>query len=31
MEPGRAVLLEGVAGNVKGRLQLMNPVYTLLS
>jgi RecG-like helicase len=31
MEPGRAVLLEGVAGTFRGRLQLMNPVYTLLS
>jgi RecG-like helicase len=30
LEPGRAVLLEGVAGSQKGRLQLMNPAYTLL-
>jgi hypothetical protein len=30
LEPGRAVLLEGVAGTVRGRLQLMNPAYTLL-
>ena len=30
MEPGRAVLLEGMAGIVRGRLQLMNPAYTLL-
>jgi RecG-like helicase len=30
LEPGRAVLLEGVAGTVNGRLQLMNPAYTLL-
>jgi hypothetical protein len=30
LEPGRAVLLEGVAGKAHGRLQLMNPVYTLL-
>lgn len=31
LEPGRAVLLEGVAGQAKGRLQLMNPAYTLLA
>lgn len=31
LEPGRAVLLEGVAGTFHGRIQLMNPVYTLLS
>ena len=30
LEPGRAVLLEGVAGIQGGRLQLMNPAYTLL-
>jgi RecG-like helicase len=30
LEPGRAVLLEGVAGSQRGRLQLMNPAYTLL-
>ena len=30
LEPGRAVLLEGVAGTARGRLQLMNPAYTLL-
>ena len=30
LEPGRAVLLEGVAGSQAGRLQLMNPAYTLL-
>ena len=30
IEPGRAVLLEGVAGTQGGRLQLMNPAYTLL-
>lgn len=30
LEPGRAVLLEGVAGTAHGRLQLLNPAYTLL-
>jgi RecG-like helicase len=30
LEPGRAVLLEGMAGTARGRLQLMNPAYTLL-
>ena len=30
LEPGRAVLLEGMAGEHGGRLQLMNPAYTLL-
>ena len=30
LEPGRAVVLEGVAGTANGRLQLMNPAYTLL-
>lgn len=30
LEPGRAVVLEGVAGKGHGRLQLMNPAYTLL-
>lgn len=30
IEPGRALILEGVAGNHRGRLQLMNPAYTLL-
>ena len=30
LEPGRAVLLEGVAGKAHGRLQLLNPAYTLL-
>ncbi len=30
LEPGRAVMLEGVAGTGHGRLQLMNPAYTLL-
>ena len=30
LEPGRGVVLEGVAGKVDGRLQLMNPAYTLL-
>lgn len=30
LEPGRGVLLEGVAGNVDGRLQMLNPAYTLL-
>jgi hypothetical protein len=29
--PGRAVLLEGMAGLHRGRLQLMNPAYTLLA
>ena len=31
LEPGRGVVFEGVAGKVDGRLQLMNPVYTLLA
>ena len=30
IEPGRAVLLEGMAGRQGGRLQLLNPAYTLL-
>jgi hypothetical protein len=30
LEPGRGVLLEGVAGMHGGRLQLLNPAYTLL-
>ena len=30
LEPGRGVVLEGVAGKVDGRIQLMNPAYTLL-
>ncbi len=30
IECGRAILLEGVAGSSKGRIQLMNPAYTLL-
>lgn len=30
VEPGRAILLEGVAGDFRGRLQLLNPAYTLL-
>ena len=30
LEPGRPVLLEGVAGTAHGRLQLLNPAYTLL-
>lgn len=30
IEPGRALLLEGVAGATKGRLQMLNPAYTLL-
>ena len=30
LEPGRGVRLEGMAGTAKGRLQLMNPSYTLL-
>lgn len=30
VEPGRAVVLEGVAGERGGRLQLLNPAYTLL-
>jgi hypothetical protein len=30
IEPGRALILEGVAGTAHGRLQLMNPAYTLL-
>lgn len=31
LEPGRAVILEGVAGKAHGHLQLMNPAYTLLA
>jgi len=31
LDPGRGVVLEGVAGKVDGRLQLMNPGYTLLA
>ena len=30
VEPGRAILLEGVAGAQRGRIQLLNPAYTLL-
>ena len=30
IEPGRGVLLEGMAGRQGGRLQLLNPAYTLL-
>lgn len=30
LEPGRGVVLEGMAGEHGGRLQLMNPAYTLL-
>lgn len=30
IEPGRALLLEGMAGQHSGRLQLLNPAYTLL-
>lgn len=31
VEPGRGIVLEGVAGTVGGRLQLVNPAYTLLA
>lgn len=31
LDPGRGVVFEGVAGKVDGRLQLMNPSYTLLA
>jgi len=31
VEPGRGIVLEGVAGSFGGRLQLLNPAYTLLS
>ena len=31
IEPGRGIVLEGVAGEAKGRLQLLNPAYTLLA
>ena len=30
IQPGRGVVLEGVAGKVAGRLQMLNPAYTLL-
>lgn len=30
IEPGRGIVLEGVAGTHGGRLQLLNPAYTLL-
>ncbi len=30
LQPGRGVVLEGVAGKVGNRLQLLNPAYTLL-
>jgi hypothetical protein len=30
IEPGRGVVIDGVAGEVGGRLQLLNPAYTLL-
>jgi hypothetical protein len=30
IEPGRGIVLEGVAGTEDGRLQLLNPAYTLL-
>lgn len=30
VEPGRGILLEGVAGTQRGRLLLLNPAYTLL-
>jgi hypothetical protein len=30
VEPGRGILLEGVAGTVGGRVQPLNPAYTLL-
>lgn len=30
VEPGRGIVLEGVGGTVDGRLQLLNPAYTLL-
>ena len=30
IEPGRGIVLEGVAGTEDGRLQLINPAYTLL-
>lgn len=30
LEPGRGVVLEGVAGIAHGRLQILNPAYTLL-
>jgi len=31
LEPGRGIVLEGVAGTEDGRLQLLNPAYTLLA
>lgn len=31
LDPGRGVVLEGVAGEVDGHLHLMNPGYTLLA
>lgn len=31
IEPGRGLVLEGVAGERGSRVQLMNPVYTLLA
>ena len=30
IEPGRGIVIEGVGGHVDGRLQLLNPAYTLL-
>lgn len=30
ISPGRGIVLEGVAGTEGGRLQLLNPAYTLL-
>jgi hypothetical protein len=30
VEPGRGIVLEGVCGSADGRLQLLNPAYTLL-
>ena len=30
VEPGRGIVLEGVCGQADGRLQLLNPAYTLL-
>lgn len=30
VDPGRGIVLEGMAGTEGGRLQLLNPAYTLL-
>ena len=30
LDPGRGVILEGVARNERGRITMMNPTYTLL-